>query len=129
MSEHSKILEKYEKMFEDGSAYQPIHINQPEPSVAGITGAVEEKPDIPLGQEVVREEFMDDPHKDYSESDAYMKQRVDEIRAKRGMHDNTPDVRVQNNGDYAKLEKRIALLEKALELVMATQTKMIKEDK
>ena len=31
--------------------------------------------------------------------------------------------------DYAKLEKRIALLEKALELVMATQTKMIKEDK
>lgn len=132
MSEHSKILEKYEKMFEDGSAYQPIHLNQPEPSIASITGAVEEKPDMPLGDQVVREEFMDDPHKDYTESDAYMQQRVDEIRNKRGnttMHDNNQNVRVQNNGDYRKLEKRIEMLEQALTLVMETQTKLIKESK
>jgi len=128
MSEHSKILEKYEKMFEDGSAFKPIHINQPEPSIGSITGAVEEKPNIPLGQQVVKEEFMDDPHTDYTHFDETMQSRINEMRNK-NPHNNNPNVSVQNNGDYRKLEKRIEMLEQALTLVMETQTKLIKEAK
>ena len=48
MSEHSKILEKYEQMFADGSAYKPIHIAQPQPDVSQIVGAVD-RPAAQLG--------------------------------------------------------------------------------
>lgn len=128
MSEHSKILEKYEKMFEDGSAYNPIHLTQPQPDVAGAT-EVEEKSNVPLGQPVEKDVFMDDQHHtDYSEFDSSMQNRIDELRSKANnpMQNNTPNVRVQNNSDYEKIEKRVTLLEKALELVMETQTKMLK---
>lgn len=123
MSEHSKILEKYEKMFEDGSAYNPIHLTQPTPDVSGVTGAVEEKSNVPLGQQVEKDVFMEN-QTDYSEFDSSMQNRIDELRSK--ANNNNPNVSVQNNGDYEKLEKRVALLEQALKLVMETQTKLLK---
>lgn len=123
MSEHSKILEKYEKMFEDGSAYNPIHLTQPTPDVSGITGAAEEKSNIPLGKQVEKDIFMED-QADYSEFDSSMQNRIDELRSK--ANNNNPNVSVQNNGDYEKLEKRVSLLEQALKLVMETQTKLLK---
>lgn len=110
-------------MFEDGSAYNPIHLTQPTPDVSGITGAVEEKSNIPLGKQVEKDVFMED-QADYSEFDSSMQNRIDELRSK--ANNNNPNVRVQNNSDYERLEKRVALLEKALELVMETQTKMLK---
>lgn len=125
MSENSKILEKYEQMFEDGSAFRPIHLNQPTPDISSITGEVEEKPNIPLGQPVEKDVFMEDQHTDYSEFDATMQQKINEVRNK--THGNNPNVSVQNNDEFAKLVRRIELLEQALQLVMETQTKMLKE--
>jgi len=123
MSEHSKILEKYEQMFADGSAYKPIHIAQPQPDVSQITGAVE-KPATPLGEPVRRDNFQDEAVTDYSQFDSEMEQRINEMR-NRNPNNNNPNVSVQNNGDYKKLEKRIDLLEQALSLVMSTQKKLI----
>lgn len=130
MSEHSKILEKYEKMFETGEAYKPIKLNQPMPSVSDAMGSGVDKPNIPLGEQVVtnEEEMFVDPHADYSEFDASMQARVDAIR-NRNPHNNNENVMVQNNGDYSKLEKRIEMLEQALSLVMETQTRLLKERK
>lgn len=130
MSEHSKILEKYEKMFETGEAYNPIKINQPMPSMSeAMGGGGEVKPNTPLGEPITNEEEMIvDPHADYSEFDASMQQRVDAIR-NRTPHNNNENVMVQNNGDYKKLEKRIEMLEQALSLVMETQTRLLKERK
>lgn len=127
MSEHSKILEKYEKMFEDGSAYQPIKLNQAMPSVGEITGAAEEKPEIPLGDEVNKEVFTDDQHTDYTHFDSVMEDRVNAMRNGTPLNNN-PNVNEQNKS-YQDLEKRVALLEQALSLVMETQTKLIKESK
>ena len=123
MSEHSKILEKYEQMFKDGSAYKPIHIAQPQPDVSQITGAVE-KPATPLGEPVRRDNFQDEAVTDYSQFDSQMEQRINEMRNNK-MQGNNPNVGVQNNGDYEKLEKRVNLLEEALSLVMSTQKKLI----
>lgn len=123
MSEHSKILEKYEQMFQDGSAYKPIHIAQPMPNVSEITGAVE-KPATPLGDQVKKDNFQDDPYTDYSQFDSDMQQRINEAK-NRKLQDNTQNVNVQNNSDYKKLEKRMELIEQALSLVMETQKKLL----
>ena len=124
MSENSKILEKYEQMFKDGSAYQPIHLNQPTPDLTSITGEVEEKTNIPLGQQVEKDVFMEDQHTDYSEFDATMQQKINEVRSK--TQGNNPNVSVQND-EFKKLTRRVELLEQALQLVMETQTKLLKE--
>jgi len=123
MSEHSKILEKYEQMFKDGSAYKPIHIAQPQPNVSEITRAVE-KPATPLGEQVNKDNFQDDPYTDYSQFDSDMQQRINEAK-NRKLQDNTQNVNVQNNSDYKKLEKRMELIEQALSLVMETQKKLL----
>lgn len=128
MSEHSKILEKYEKMFETGEAYKPIRINQPTPSMSDAMGGGG-RSETPLGEQVVnREEEYIDPHTDYSEFDASMQARVNALRNKTP-HNNNENVNVQKNGDYAKLEKRVEMLEQALSLVMETQTRLLKEKK
>jgi hypothetical protein len=125
MSEHSKILEKYEKMFEDGSAYKPIRLSQPQPNMAEITGAVpEEKPNIPLGEQVNRDNFQNDVESDYSEADAYMEGKINEMRTKVSQGNN-PNVNVQNDV-MKRVLKRLDLLEQALTLVMETQSKLIK---
>jgi len=123
MSEHSKILEKYEQMFADGSAYKPIHISQPQPDVSQIEGAVD-RPAAPLGEQVKRDNFQDEAVTDYSQFDSEMQQRINEMKNNK-MQNNNPNVRVQNNSDYEKLEKRVNLLEEALSLVMSTQKKLI----
>lgn len=125
MSEHSKILEKYEKMFEDGSAYKPIRLSQPQPSMAEVQGAgVEEKPNIPLGEQVNRDNFQNDSQPDYTESDAYMQNKINEMKNK-NPNDNNQNVSVQNDV-IVRLRKRVDLLEQALTLVMETQSKLIK---
>lgn len=140
MSEHSNILAKYEKMFEDGSAYQPIKLNQQMPSMAEAGGGgVPAMSETPLGdpatapvdpaapREIFKEEF------DSSRSDM-MEAKIREAMNSTGTphtgtpHANIPNVTVQNES-YEKLEKRIALLEQALSLVMETQTKLLKESK
>ena len=120
MSEHSKILEKYEQMFKDGSAYKPIHIAQPQPNVSEVTGAVE-KPASPLGEQVNRDNFQDEAVTDYSQFDSEMQNRINEMRGNRNTHPNN-----QGNDDITRLKKRVDLLEQALTLVMETQSKLIK---
>lgn len=127
MSEHSKILEKYEKMFEDGSAYQPIKLDQQMPSDMEAAAVAEEKPEIPLGEVKEKDVFIDDKNTDYSHFDSVMEERVNNLRSGQP-HNNNPDVSVQNDS-YKKLERRIDLLEQALSLVMETQTRLIKENK
>lgn len=132
MSEHSNILAKYEKMFEDGSAYKPIKLNQQMPSSAEAGGGAP-KSDIPLGdpgaggggdpKALFNEEF------DSSRSDLMERKIAEAMQSGNpNPHDNTSNVTVQNES-YERLEKRIALLEQALSLVMETQTKLLKESK
>lgn len=123
MSEHSKILEKYEKMFEDGSAYKPIRLSQPQPNMSEINGAVE-KPDTPLGDPVNRDNFQDEGQPDYTESDAYMQNKINEMKNK-NTQGNNQNVVVQNDV-IVRLKKRVDLLEQALTLVMETQSKLLK---
>ena len=96
---------------------------------AQVTTEEDLKSEIPLGEQ--REVFTEDPHTDYSNFDKHMEERINNMRQGNSFsHNNTQNVNEQNGSDrHAKLEKRVAILEKALELVMATQTKMIKEGK
>ena len=127
MSEHTRILEKYEQMFEDGSAFKPIHLSQPQPNMSEVTGAGAEVPDTPLGDPVKKDQFNDDQnHADYTEFDNQMESRVNEMRDNRNMHSNTSNVGVQNNSEVESLKKRLDLVEQALSLVMETQKTLIK---
>ena len=125
MSEHSRILEKYEKMFEDGSAYKPIRLAQPQPSMAEVEGAKPEPSNIPLGEQVDKDVFMDNQDTDYTQFDNTMEERISKLKE---AHNNTSDVNVQPNV-IEKLIRRIELLEKGVSLVMETQTKLLKEGK
>ena len=138
MSEHSKILEKYNQMFEDGSAYKPIRITQPQPSMAEMSGAT--PTETPLGNPIQpgdpKELFKDpnalpDPNPDYSTFDAVMEEQINKLRnaGNANLNNNTQPVNEQNNVTIQKLENRIVLLEKALALVMEQQTKMLRESK
>jgi hypothetical protein len=128
MSEHSRILEKYEKMFEDGSAYQPIKIQQPTPSMAEVTQA---KQETPLGNPVTpgNNPVVENSHTDYSHFDAMMEEKINNIRNGNTNLNTNPVPNPVQNESYQKLEKRIELLERALTLVMEQQTKLLKESK
>jgi hypothetical protein len=129
MSEHSRILEKYEKMFEDGSAYKPIRLAQPQPSMAEVEGAKPEPSNIPLGEQVDKDVFMDNQNSDYTEFDNTMEERINKLKeANDNTNTNTSNVNVQSNV-IEKLIRRIELLEKGVSLVMETQTKLLKEGK
>ena len=103
MSDHSKILEKYEQMFENGSAFKPIMLNQPTPSIAEATGMGGSggRQSSPLGEKVVREEEFVDPHSNYTEFDSFMEDKVNAIRNKTGIvNDNTSHVNMQGDVNY-----------------------------
>lgn len=134
MSEHSKILEKYNQMFEDGSAYKPIRITQPQPSMSEMSGATMPKTETPLGNPVPQggdpKELFKNPNMlpeantDYSTFDAVMEEKINKLRAAGNANNSQPI-----NEGIQKLEHRIELLEKALTLVMEQQTQMLKESK
>ena len=119
-------------MFQDGSAYKPIVLNQAMPSMAEAAGGGDRRSEIPLGEQIVdhtdlhNEEHID-PHANYSEFDAHMQARVNALKEGKVLN-NTPNVNEQNPS-YKQLEKRIEFLEEALKLVMTTQEKLIRESK
>ena len=131
MSEHSRILEQYEKMFKDGSAYKPIRLSQPQPSMAEAGGAGNPEPtNIPLGEQVERDVFMNDQNNDYTEFDNTMEEKINKLKEAHNINsnNNTSNVNVQSNV-IEKLISRIELLEKGVSLVMETQTKLLREGK
>lgn len=109
----------YEKMFEDGTAFKPIKIDQPSPENPGGGFGGGGDPDRP-------------PEVDYSLFDEHMKERVNEkIESKKAAIGNPsrpePPPSPQAGGDrIAVLERRIKLLEQAIGLVMETQTKLMR---
>ena len=128
MSDNKKISEEYEKMFEDGSAYKPIHITQPRPSMAEAMGGGGRRTETPLGDRAENNQQIVDEQTgpDYTEFDNHMQERVNKMKQ---MHNNNSNVNVQNNGyskkEFDRLEKRVEMLEQALSLVMETQKKLI----
>ena len=126
-------------MFEDGSAYKPIRITQPQPSMSEISGVP--KTETPLGNPVPQggdpkelfknPDALPNPNPDYSQFDAVMEEKINKLRAagNANLNDNTSNVKMQSNVMVQKLEKRIELLEQALTLVMEQQTKLLKESK
>ena len=132
MSEHSRILEQYEKMFKDGSAYKPIRLSQPQPSMAEAGGAKPrpEPSNIPLGEQIDKDVFMDDQNNDYTEFDNTMEEKINKLKEAHNINsnNNNSNVNVQSNV-IEKLISRIELLEKGVSLVMETQTKLLREGK
>jgi len=111
----------YEKMFEDGTAFQPIKIEQPSP----------ENPGGGMG----RGSDPDGPGVDYSLFDDHMgnmiKEKIENKKAEAlgapPRPDAPPAPQPQAGVDrMIRLEKRIELLEQALSLVMETQTKLMR---
>jgi len=115
----AKVVDAYQKMFEDGSAFKPIKIQQPSPdNEGGRSGG-------PMGES---EEI------DYSLFDNHMKGMIeDKIEAKKSgknlmMENKSRSTKTKvSNKQYKELKNRVALLEQALQLVMETQTKLLKE--
>jgi hypothetical protein len=113
-----RILDAYEKMFKDGSAFRPIKIEQPTPSLAEAQGTTR-----PVGDPRVSEERNDD----YSEFDSSMQKLVD--AKKRKLMEKSGGVSTASDNDLIKeiksLKRRVKQLENALSLVMETQTKLL----
>lgn len=108
-------LSAYEKMFEDGTAFQKIEIAQPTPDNPGGGMGGGADPD----REV-----------DYSVFDDHMANMIQEkIEAKKASVNPErpgPPPSPQQGDKLARLERRIELLEQALSLVMETQTKLMR---
>lgn len=110
------VMKAYEKMFEDGSAFRPIKIEQPKPSLAEAQGS-------PVGNPKVNDERNDD----YSEFDSSMQKLVD--AKKRKLTGKSGGVVTASDNDLIEevksLKRRVKQLENALALVMETQTKLL----
>jgi len=112
-------ISAYEKMFKDGTAFNPIKIEQPSPQNPG--GGMGRGAD------------PDESGVDYSLFDDHMGNMVQEkIEAKKAAvlgNPARPDPppSPQAGGDrIIRLERRIELLEQALSLVMETQNKLMR---
>jgi hypothetical protein len=115
------VRSAYQKMFEDGSAYKPIKIEQP-------------SPENEMGRPMGGSHDPDGGGVDYSLFDEHMSSMIEEkiskkksggktkmVNASKGTTNNISDKTVKN------LERRIDILEQALQLVMETQTKLLRE--
>lgn len=118
--ENMSEISAYEKMFEDGSAFEKIEIAQPTPDNpgGGMSGGDPDSPGV-----------------DYSLFDNHMDGMIKEkIEAKKAAAlgnparpDPPPSPMAPGATDkMIRLEKRIELLEQALSLVMETQTKLMR---
>lgn len=122
------VLSAYEKMFEDGSAFKPIKIEQPKPNVAEAQGKPSSKP---IGEKVQKNgQVEEERHDDYSQFDASMRKFVEAKKQKIKQKSNGTVVENSSNtelvNEIKSLKKRVKQLETALTLVMETQTKLLK---
>lgn len=117
----------YEKMFDNGSAFKPIKITQPSPNnpEGGMSGY---DPDAPMDMDQFNEkpDRMDDIVEQAKAMKAAKTGKVVEIPTKT-MRSST--ISKNENRKIKELERRVSILEQALQLVMETQTKILKESK
>lgn len=116
------VSEAYEKMFEDGSAFKPIKIAQPMPTLAEAQGGGgSPTPDMMIGEKL---ETTGDP--DYSHFDSIMEEKVNNVRTRLSGGSNTQTA----NEELESIKNRLKMVETALTLVMEQQMeqkKLIKE--
>lgn len=115
----------YEKMFEDGTAFQPIKIEQPTPNNPGGGMGGGADPDAKVDYSLF------DNHMDnmiHEKIEAKKSKVLGEQQPARFTGDLPEQSPIQQGGidKIARLERRIDLLEKALSLVMETQTKLMR---
>ena len=124
----------YEKMLEDGTAFKKINISQPTPDNPDGNAFGGGFDDNPKQRESLFEQHMDRSMDDVIEQAKAMK----EAREGRPTA-SVPRVPVApppsalkskpaSNGKIKELERRVSMLEQALQLVMETQTKLLKEN-
>jgi len=125
-------ISAYEKMFKDGTAFNPIKIEQPTPTNPGGGMGRGADPDNP-GVDMSRKPDPDDNGVDYSLFDDHMGNMIQEkIEAKKlaaggnPARPDSPPSPQAGSDTIIRLERRIELLEQALSLVMETQTKLIR---
>jgi hypothetical protein len=122
-------LSAYEKMFEDGTAFNPIKIEQPTPDNPGGGMGRGADPDNP-GVDMSRRPDPDDNGVDYSLFDNHMgnmiQEKIEAKKAAAGGNPARPDPPQAGGDRIIRLERRIELLEQALSLVMETQTKLMR---
>lgn len=109
------VRDAYQKMFEDGTAYKPIKIEQPSPqNEQGRAMGHMNEPDLNL--------FSQD--KDRLIEEAKRRKEMKEGKKQKPVMTtkNTTSTR-----ELRMLTQRVEILEQALKLVMETQTKILKE--
>lgn len=119
------VRDAYQKMFEDGSAYRPIKIDQPSPNNENGRG---------MGHEV-NQEMSQEINNDHESNREWMIQEAMRLKEAKGKKVDKNIVRTQppitydtnSNKEIKKLRQRIDIVEQALKLVMETQTKLIRE--
>lgn len=116
------ILNAYEKMFKDGSAYKKVKISQPTPenpngsSYGNGSGRLGDPLKVAEGNK------EDEDDRFVRQMDDYREKRLQELKETGGKKQEP------NNlvNEVKKLKQRVKLLEQALSMVMETQTKLIK---
>jgi hypothetical protein len=131
----------YNKMFEDGRAFNPIHISQPTPDTADTAdmGGSGGSPEEFIGEKIERDTTVltETPETDYSLLDTAMEERRNAFmnRATSGDAPNAPVNAVNNSGgtitkkELSEIKNRLGLIEQALSLVMEQQKILIQENK
>jgi hypothetical protein len=117
----------YEKMFEDGSAFKPIKIAQPTPDnpTGGMIGHDPERN--------IDESVFDDSYNNSMDDIVEKAKSIKAAKTGKPISDFTPRTSSSSgmikteNKKVKELERRVAMLEQALQLVMETQTKLLKE--
>jgi len=119
----------YEKMFEDGSAFEKIEIDQPSPN----------NPNGGMGRYDTENNNLFEQHMDRSMDDHIEKAKrlkeskmggvVEQTNTQPEPYIPTPQMQKNESKKMKELERRISMLEQALQLVMETQTKFLKENK
>lgn len=115
----------YERMFDDGTAFKPIKINQPSPdNEAGRFGMGGDTENLNPN---LLEQNTDNDMEDVIERAKRLKaERTGQPVLNETLRPTSPYASPDNK-KVKELERRISMLEQALQLVMETQTKLLKE--
>ena len=124
------IKSAYEKMLQDGSAFEQIDMRMNEqPDMGGLGDVVTEKNNAPVTKHpsLEPEEGLQEDNTDFSDIDRRMSERLNSLRNKVKGGGGTPQQPQMGNPqkELLKLKIRIAKIEEALMLVMETHEKLL----
>lgn len=116
-------ISAYEKMLEDGSAFQKVDMTMDmEPNLSEAQG-MGERITTPQVSTVETHQSIQERSDDFTHHDNVMQQKINSLRSK--MNGQGQIVSENTNLEIAKLKKKIKQIEEALMLIMETHEKLI----